>query len=152
MFISSYNTYISTNNSDKTNKYKESQSKDEAREFNLKSYTTPTLTTNTANKNLPVDYVSNYKSFNNQQKIQEQIKNQDDAKYTKVKTLQSAKIAYEDNSKMFSLRIKPTVSLDMTPKISKDIPKDIQELKESKLRNKMVNTYMANDKYYQLTA
>ncbi|QOY54172.1 hypothetical protein HUE87_09815 [Candidatus Sulfurimonas marisnigri] len=151
MFISSYNTYINTNSSDRTEKFREDHSKDEFKSFNLKSLPNSTIDSS-SNKNLPVDYVSNYKSFNNQQKLQEQIKSQDEIKYTKIKDIKNAKVAYEDNSKMFSLSRKPTASLDQTPKIDKDIPKSIQELKESELRHIMVNTYTANDKYYQLTA
>lgn len=151
MFVSSYNTYISTNSSDRTEKYKEGQSKDEFKSFNLKS-SPNSVVDFSPTKNLPIDYVSNYKSFNNQQKLQEQIKSQDEIRYTNIKDIKNAKAAYEDNSKMFSLSKKPTTSLDQTPKINKDLPKSIQELKEHKLREAMVNTYVANDRYYQLTA
>ncbi|QOY52561.1 hypothetical protein [Candidatus Sulfurimonas baltica] len=151
MFVSSYSTYISTNSSDRTEKNREGQSKDESKSFNLKS-SSDSATNFSPTKNLPIDYVSNYKSFNNQQKLQEQIKSQDEIRYTNIKDIKNAKAAYEDNSKMFSLSKKPTTSLDQTPKINKDLPKSIQELKEHKLRQAMVNTYLANDRYYQLTA
>ncbi len=67
-------------------------------------------------------------------------------------TLQSAKVAYSSNSTMFSLLKKPTATIDQTPTIDKTLPLDIQEIKENNMRHLMVNTYLANDNYYQTTA
>lgn len=151
MFISSYSTYIGTTVSDKVNKERVERSKDESEFFSSKLSQNQLAQTNIS-KNLPIDYISNYKSFNNQQKLQEQAQSQSEIKFTQIKAMKNAKEAYEDNSKMFSLLRKPHVSLNQTSTIDEKLPQDIQELKEKNLRHVMVNTYLANDKYYQITA
>ena len=70
MFVSSYSTYIGINNSLKSENYKERDAKNTTELFSeilsnstvLKPYT-----------NLPIDYISNYKSLNNQQKLLRKI-------------------------------------------------------------------------------
>lgn len=151
MFISSYSTYIGTTASDKINKQGVERSKSDSEFFSSKLSQNQTAQTDIV-KNLPIDYVSNYKSFNNQQKLQEQVLSQSEIKFTQIKTMKSAKAAYEDNSKMFSLVRKPHIALNQTPSIDEQLPQDIQELKEKNLRHVMVNTYLANDKYYRITA
>jgi len=151
MFVSSYSTYISANTNDKITKPKFEQKKDEANAFNsilkkgspLQAYSP---------KNMPIDYISNYKSLNNQQKLQEQVKSKDEIKFKKINDTKNAKVAYESNTSMFSLMRIPSSSLDLTPQISSNYPQNIQDVKEDNLRYKMVNTYLANDKYYQITA
>ncbi len=151
MFISTYSTYINTNTSEKTHKHRDDRFKVESEPFNIKQsqeqILKPTIT-----KNLPVDYVFNYKSFNNQLKLQEQIKDPNEIKFKKIKTINSAKEAYEENSKMFPLFKKPSSALTQPVKISKEMPQNIQQLKEDNLRHIMIDTYVANDKYYQVTA
>jgi hypothetical protein len=151
MFVSSYNTYISTNSSDKSNHRDLGNGKGDAKSFSLELSKNPILKSYIS-KNLPIDYVSNYKSFNTQQKLQEQIKSQGEINFQHIKVMNSAKSAYEENSKMFSLLKKPTITFSKTDKIDERLPKNIQELKEEDLRHTMVNTYIANDKYYQITA
>jgi hypothetical protein len=151
MFISSYNTYISTNNSDKTNHKGVGNKKDGLVEFTLK-HTDNQTPRSYVNNNLPIDYVSNYKSLNNQLKLQEQIKSQDEIKFEKIKEMKNAKSAYAENSQMFSLLKKPTLTLSQTTHKQTDLPQNIQEIKDSNLRNIMVNTYLENDNYYQTTA
>jgi hypothetical protein len=151
MFISSYSTYVGTTASDKIDRRGVEYSKDDSEFFKSKLSQNQIEQTNIV-KNLPIDYISNYKSFNNQQKLQEQTLSQSEMKFTQIKAMKSAKEAYEDNSKMFSLLRKPHVSLNQTPSIDEELPQDIQELKEKNLRHVMVNTYLANDKYYQITA
>ncbi|MCF6308993.1 MAG: hypothetical protein L3J19_00745 [Sulfurimonas sp.] len=151
MFVSSYSTYISTNSSDKTNRRDLSNAKEGAKSFSLEPSKNPILKPYIG-KNLPIDYVSNYKSFNNQQKLQNQMKSQDEINFQQIKVMSSAKSAYEENSKMFPLLKKPTVTFNQADKIDKSLPQDIQELKEENMRHIMVNTYLANDKYYQVTA
>ena len=151
MFVSSYNTYISTNTSDRTQKHGAEKSGRESASFDTKLSTKPTQVLNKLS-NLPIDYVSNYKSYNNQQKLQEQTQDFNKTKFTKMTAMSSAKVAYEDNSKLFSLLQKPHATQDQTPKIDKKLPKEIQEIKEKNLRHTMVNTYLANDNYYQITA
>ena len=47
---------------------------------------------------------------------------------------------------------KPSVTLSQTPSIDKKQSLDIQKIQEKNLRQTMVNTYLANDKYFQITA
>lgn len=148
MFISTYNTYINTDTSEKLHKASVSKYKDKSEAFAPELLVDKVSTPNTS-KSLPVDYVSNYKFIYNQQ---EQTKNQDVIKFKKIKDMSVAKTAYEDNSAVFSLIKKPTVTFSEPVKSTKELPQNIQELKEHNLRNVMVNTYLANDKYYQITA
>lgn len=151
MFVSSFNTYIGTNSSNKSENYRDRDFKGDADSFGgelskstiLKPYT---------DKSFPVDYVTNYKYFNNRQKIEEQLQNQNGEELKKLNTLNNAKVAYEENTKMFSLLKKPTLTLSQTPKIDEKLPRDAQEAKEKSLRHTMVNTYLENDKYYRVTA
>ena len=53
---------------------------------------------------------------------------------------------------MFSLFQKPHATLDQTPKLENTIPKEPSDIKELNMRHKMVNTYIANDNYYKITA
>ncbi|MCF6340096.1 MAG: hypothetical protein L3J10_05000 [Sulfurimonas sp.] len=151
MFVSSYTTYISANTSDKINQKHINNKKDE-----LKSSASKLLETQVqklyTHKNLPIDYVHNYKSFNNQQKLQEDIKTPDEIKFQKAKDMKNAKNAYEENSKIFSLLKKSTMTLSNANPIENSLPQNIQELKNKNLRNIMVNTYLENDKYYKITA
>jgi hypothetical protein len=116
MFISSYSTYVGTTASDKIDRRGVEYSKDDSEFFKSKLSQNQIEQTNIV-KNLPIDYISNYKSFNNQQKLQEQTLSQSEMKFTQIKAMKSAKEAYEDNSKMFSLLRKPHVSLNQTPSI-----------------------------------
>jgi hypothetical protein len=71
-----------------------------------------------------------------------------------VQKFQSAEQAYSEGVKKFAFALRNTkvTTIDQTPKIDTTLPNEIQELKESKLRHKMVNTYLSNDRYYQLTS
>lgn len=151
MFVSSYNTYIGTDTQSKINNYKSESSKKESDFFKgelLKSSVVEPYT----NKNLPIDYISNYKSFSNHQKLLEQTKSQDETNLKKLSLLNSAKNAYEENSKIFSLVKKPSLTLSQTFETNSSESKELQEAKERNLRHVMVNTYLSNDKYYQITA
>lgn len=64
----------------------------------------------------------------------------------------SAKLAYVENSSLFSLQIKPKVTLNQTPSINTSLSSKAQEAQESILKNRMLNTYIANDNYYKITA
>ena len=151
MFVSSFNTYISTNNSNKSEAYKDRELKSDSESFSSE-LSKSTVLKPYASTYLPIDYISNYKSFSNQQKLHEQIQNQNGGELKKLTVLNNAKIAYEENTKMFSLTKKPALTLTQTPKIDEKLPHDVQEAKEKTLRHAMVNTYLANDKYYHITA
>ncbi len=153
MFVSSYSTYISTDTTQRAQKDRTESAKTKESSFanSLNSDSKQALqSTLTSKLQLPLNYISDYKVLNNQQKLQqENLKEQVTAKFTQISTLQNAKVAYADNSKMFSLFQKPKVTLNQTAKLSVNIP---QEAQEKSLRNVMINTYIANENYYKITA
>ena len=151
MFVSSYSTYIGANSQDKINQRTVTDKKSDSKLFST-NLLEAVSNKPTIYQNLPIDYVFNYKSFNTQQKLQEQVKTPIELEFQKIKNIKSAKSAYEDNTKVFSLFTKPTVTLQPTTQKSTHIPQDIQELKDNKMRHIMVNTYLANDNYYRVTA
>ncbi len=162
LFISTYNTYIQTDTSNRTQKQKTQKGSEDSK-FSIDPKLLNNAQTNKTNYlNLPIDYTANSKTFNNKHKIELQEKQQQNKeltkstdlikKFTNYETLQNAKNTYEYNSKLFQFLKKPSLPLNQTPKIDKELPKSIQELKEQNLRNTMVNTYIQNDKYYQITA
>jgi hypothetical protein len=150
MFVSSYNTYATVNNSPKVNKKDNVESKESSFASNLSTKTiSPARTT----ENLPVNYISDYKILSNQQKLdQNSQKTQEEKKYSKINASVNAKDAYSENSKMFSFLLEPKASLDQTPKVNEKLPDDLQDAQEQNLRHTMVNTYIANDNYYKITA
>lgn len=163
MFVSSYNTYIQTNTSSKSEKQRIEDAKSEV-SFSSKLLRQPKQELSSF-ESVPVDYLLKGKSFKNKLEAQKQTQEFQDLesselnrqdKITKTltsqQTMQNAKIAYKDNSKIFSLMRKPLTTLDQTPKIDSKLPKNIQELKEKNMKMVMVNTYIQNDKYYKITA
>ncbi len=150
MFVSSYNTYISTNTTNKADK-KADLTKNSTTVFELKQDKDDILKS-TNIKNLPVNYISNYKAFSNKQKLDQQILSYDEVKYNQIKSMKDAQSAYTSNSKMFSFMQKPKSTLVTIQPINQELPSKIQKLQEEKIRHTMVNTYLANDRYYQITA
>ncbi len=151
MFVSLYSTYVNTSNPNKNSDLKNSDSKNNDNSF--KDSFLDTKTPNSySNKNLPINYISNYKVFHNQQKLQEHSTNQNEFTLKQLNTLKSAKIAYEENTKMFSIVKKPSPALSYLPKIDEKLSPEIKEAKEKNLRYAMVNTYMENDKYYRIAS
>ncbi len=161
MFVSSYSTYVSANTSERTARTRSSDTKENT-SFSYKRSSDPKPLTQ---HNFPVDYIAQSKTFGNKielelQKEQLQDNNNKELKQLKssmkeldtYSTLQNAKQAYKDNSKIFSLLRIPHVTLDQTPTIDKKLPNDLQELQEKSLRQEMLNTYVQNDSYYQITA
>ena len=151
MFVSSYSTYIGANNSQKFDKDRVNKSSTSTKTFDSTLAKSVILEAKDT-KDLSIDYISNYKSFNNKQKLGLSLNNNDTQVYTKTKAKQSAQIAYTENSKLFSFLIKPSISLNQTPRTDKSLAQNIQDIQENNKRNEMVNTYLANDKYYQITA
>lgn len=151
MYVSSYSTYINSSSSDKVQKESDIPQKETKSSFASKLSDTPATVLNNSSK-LPINYVSNYKVLNNQQKLQEETQNNSKLRFSKIKAFVSAKDAYTDNSKIFSLFLKPSATLDQTPKIDKKMPPKAQEAKEAIMKHTMVNTYIANDNYYKITA
>lgn len=151
MFVSSYNTYIGINPSPKTQKYADKDSNENSESFS-KILSNSTVIKPYTHTNLPVDYISNYKSLNNQQKLHERLEEKNSEEFKKLTITNSAKTAYEEGVKIFAFSKKPPLTLSQTPKIDERLPKETQEAKEKNLRSLMINTYLSNDKYYKITA
>jgi len=152
MYVSSYSTFINTSSSDRVQREREEPKREGKSSFasNLVKPSTKLLGNSAS---LPINYVSNYKVLNNQQKLQQDTQqNMEKMKFSKIKAFDSAKNPYTDNTKLFSLLIKPSATLDQTPKIDKKMPQNAQEAKEKFLRNEMINAYVSNDSYYRITA
>lgn len=151
MFVSSYNTYVNATNNTKNSDFKRIDEKEKSENF-TKNLSDLNVVKPYSDKNLPIDYISNYKSFHNHQKLQEHLESQSEYKLKQLSTQNSAKEAYAENSKMFSLTKKPHTSLSQTPKTDEKLPLKDQEAKERALRHTMVNTYTSNENYYRITA
>jgi len=154
MFVSSYSTYIDTTANKRVQNERVQGEKKSSQSFQNKLLVTPQKTLLSGNE-LPVNYISNYKSLNTKQQLlqeQEKSQNSDKMKFAKVSAQGNAKVAYEENSKMFSFLIKPKQTLSQMPQFHKQSPSDLMKSKESFLRETMVNTYTANDNYYRITA
>ncbi|MBT5934180.1 hypothetical protein [Sulfurimonas sp.] len=153
MFVSSYNTYIDTSTTNKAQKEKDESVNKPSSKFEIKA--TPTFNQHVIlGKKLPIDYISNYKALNNKQQLEDNdiTKQAASMKFKKVSLLKNAQVAYGDNSKMFSLLVKPKQTINQTPKIDQKMPIEAQDAKESVIRSTMVNAYIANDNYYRITA
>ena len=151
MFVSSYNTYISTNSTDRTQKSALSDSKRAERSFSSKLLDNPIVESKTI-QNIPISYISNYKAFNNKQRLLQQFHNPEGERFAKINTLKNMKTAYAENTKMFSLIQPPGQTLNQIQKIDTKLPKNIQELKEENMRRTMINAYIENDRYFDITA
>lgn len=155
MFVSSYNTYVHSNSSEKVQKEKEVQpSKSTYSRFANEQAQTTNQSLTLAKKELPLSYISNYKVMNNQQKLQDdtQTKQTQKTKFTKITTLNSAKSAYTENSTLFASLRKPKVTLNQTHSINTTLPEKAQQAQELIMKRNMLNTYIANDNYYKITA
>ena len=151
MFVSSFSTYINAESTARTQQDKVQESRNTAESFETKLLS-KTVKNVDASPKFPINYISNYKSLNNQQKLQENSQSSEKTKFLKLEAQAEAKNAYTDNSKIFSLILPPRATLDQTPRIDKKLPQNIQDIKEKNLRHTMVNTYISNENYYKITA
>jgi hypothetical protein len=151
VYISSYNTYITANTADKIQRERGEESSKSSSSFSKKLSEQTIKVIDTSSK-FPINYISDYKVLNNQQRLKDDTLNKERAKFSKVKTLINSKSAYTEGSKIFSLLLKPSATLNQTPQVDKKMPKDAQKAKETIMKHTMVNTYIANDNYYKLTA
>jgi len=140
MYISSYNTYITPNSSDRVQKERTEEPFKKSQSFS-KQLASQSLKTIDTSSTLPVNYISNYKVLNNQLRLKDDTFNDNRAKFSKVKALVNSQSAYKESASIFPLLTKPKIALSQT-----------QEAKETILKHTMVNTYIANDNYYKLTA
>ena len=153
MFVSSYSTYIDTATTKRVTQERKDVEKKPSDSFGSKLLETSAKDVS-ANQKLPINYISNYKSLHNKQQLQEKTlsQNANSAKFSKLNSMSSAKVAYTDNSQMFALIQKPKQTIDQTPKISRYLPEKTQAKQEGIMKINMVNTYIANDNYYQITS
>ena len=157
MFVSSYSTYIQANNSDKISRERIEKPKLGQDSFSKKLNE---VSSDLGNKtsSLPVNYISQKQILHTKQEIMRQEDKLQDSikeninKFTNQNSLVNSKSAYQSNSKMFSLFKIPQVALNQTPSVDNTLPKEPRDIKELNMRHKMLNTYIANDNYYRITA
>mgnify|MGYP000442045682 CR=1 FL=1 len=156
MFVSSYSTYIQTNSSDKT--YRDRIEKPKVGQGSFSKELTKVSSELDTKTSSPINYISQKQVLHNKQELTRQENKLEDSikdsinKFTNQNSLLSSRSAYESNSKMFSLFKIPQVALNQTPSIDNTLPKEPRDIKELNMRHKMVNTYIANDNYYKITA
>ena len=151
MYVSSFSTYINAESSTRTQQNRVQESKSSADTFESKLLSKTVKNIDISPK-FPINYISNYKALNNQQKLQENPQSSEKTKFLKLEAQADAKHAYSNNSKIFSLILSPRATLDQTPRVDKKLPQNIQDIKEENLRHTMLNTYIANENYYRITA
>lgn len=152
MFVSSYNTYIAQEPSLK--RQESTQIKDEkGSSSEQKPFSNELEKVVSSSVKIPLNYISNYKTLNNQQQLQEQLqqknelhKNYAKTKFAKINKINNAQSAYNENSKLFSFLQKPKTALVQESKQ----PQNLQQ--NSALKQKYINAYIANDNYYKVTA
>ena len=164
MFVSSYSTFIQTNDSQKTAKNRVEKPSSDAKDFSVKlkenighvAYKT---------SNIPINHISQSQVFNNKQELDSQTKKLQDknnkttnttkemiSKFNGKSSLMNLSSTYTSNTTMFSLMRKPHTAFDQTPHIEKTLPEEPKDIKELNMRHKMVNAYIANENYYRVTA
>ena len=154
MFVSSYSTYIDTT----TTKHIQNERNDTEKKVSKVPFESKLLQNVSKNVNvgnsIPLNYISNYKALNNQQKLsnQELLQEKAKTKFTKLSSMDSASVAYTSNSRMFSLVQKPKQTIDQTPRVDANLTSPAQEKQETFLRTKMINAYVSNENYYNITA
>jgi len=154
MYVSSFTTHIDTNAVNKTHNRRQSDDKKSSQSFEVLSAKTPNKAPSLAKNQLPIDYVSNYKALNNKQLLEEQSAFKDAAKtkFTQLNSLSNAHSAYKDNTSIFSFLVKPKATLDQTPRLDRRLPPEAAKTQKNALASLMVNTYIANENYYKVTA
>jgi len=150
MFVSTYSTYLHTNTTDNIVK---NQERKESSSFNIKSLKSTENTTKQL-VNTPVNYISESKALKTKAQIQQQEEqNNSVTRFTSINSQMKVSSAYASNSTMFSLMIKHQTPVKQdSANINQNLPQDIKDIKESFLRDEMVNTYVANNNYFQITA
>jgi len=145
MFVSSYSTYVApaVAQSNKSRKL------DDENYLRASRVSDKTLLQKQVTQNkLPINFISNYKVLNNQQKLHEQELHEqttqfEKSKFTKVNVLNSAKVAYQEGATRFTFTQKAKVALG----------KGWNKLPEpTTAKLNAVNTYLENDNYYRVTA
>jgi len=149
MFVSSYNTYLAHKPSIKTQESTQKENEKNSSLSQKKIFSTELEKVVSSSIKIPLNYISSYKSLNNQQLLQQQNELKKDyakTKFSKINKMKSAQNAYSENTKLFSFLQKPKIALAQEPKI----PQKLEQ--NSAIKQKFINTYIANDNYYKVTA
>jgi len=160
MFISSYSTYLQTNNSKKTSE--KNSDKDNQNISSFKQHTKKSSSLFISqNNNIDINYISKNQSFIKQkiefqrEKLNKPNKNNNlniTQSFKGAKKLLNARQAYSDNSKFHSFLKKPKHVLNQQTKIDLNLPNTTLETQNSFAKIKMINTYISNNQYYLVTA
>lgn len=154
MFVSAYNTYLNTSSVNKTTKEKDTFIP--SKPFSLNDSLKSGFSTSKLHQDTPVNYLSHNKIISTKQRIYQQLEHnsaqKNIEKFTNINSQMHAPATYTENTKMFPLTLREQLTLKSKEPVDKTLPKELQELKESNLKTLMVNTYIANDKYYKITA
>ena len=148
MFVSSYNTYLTQKPS---TKIEENAQKKATKGFltQKQPFATQLQKGVSASIKIPINYISNYKSLHNQQLLQQQNSLNEEyskTKFSKINKMTKAENAYNENLQLCSLLQKPKIALVAEPRISKKLEQN------NAIKQKFINTYIANDNYYKITA
>jgi len=162
MFVSSYNTYIYTDNSNKISKdSKETEYKKEKLKSFQHSLLKATNKKITQNPPAQINYISqgqvnyNKKILELQQQkdlnVEENLykKSIDSSKkFNKSSSIQNASKKYSATTQKFSTFKKSKVVFNQSINNNIDTPKKIQDIIEQNKRDLMVSTYNENNNYY----
>ncbi|MBA1432652.1 MAG: hypothetical protein FAF04_03430 [Epsilonproteobacteria bacterium] len=143
MFIASYATYVPTLSATRTTPVNEKNSSTK------ENAAAPEKTVQKKQNN-----ITNSSALLSRYTLLKQTKeNKDTTLFSNLKIHQDAKEAYTQTLQPFSFMKKPK-SAQQKPLSLQDIhlPKEARSAKEQILRKEMVNTYIANDNYYRVTA
>ncbi len=152
MYVSSFKTFVHSNTTQKTYKEKENTPTKELESSSFKNILNTVESGSSIKPQLPINYISGYKVLNNQQKLQSDNKNPELLKFSKVNAQNNAQEKYVEDKTMFSLLKKPKATLHQTPRVSSKLSPEIQDITIQNLRNTMIDTYTANENYYQITS
>ena len=155
MFVSSYNTYVATTASEKLQKHDKENIK-------FPTFNTKLTQVSSADFTKQSTYVFHNNLTKNTAAVQQKIHNQQQTANSPIlkmlnqfngkNSLINANSAYATNTKTFSLIITPKTTLNQTPSLDNTLPREPRHIKELNMRHKMVNTYLANENYYKVTA
>ncbi len=162
MFVSSYTTHITNSNPDRVSKVNQDRVQNKKSSFSSIISDEKSVYIPKFSSNLPINYISANKSFVNRQELEYQSQDKKDTvvqqtkeltnTLTKYSSIINSKSAYQENSVIFTFMQKPKKALNLTPKYNFNTDSTVEAIQENNLRHVMVNTYLQNDKYYQITA
>lgn len=145
MYVASYVTYISPFQSTKVNIQKDESAEKKGANFSFQHNKQTTDSLKTIPFTPKKAYLPSYNFLRQQQA------NQELESFEKIKKYQDAKLAYKENSTLYSLAQRPKSVIGGT-KPNLQISKEAQEAKQTLAKKEMVNIYTQNENYYRITA